>query len=262
MRASPVGESRSPQYIHVKLRHKKGSPGYRPAVILAAFRLFGATHLAALLAVGAMTAGLALWARRPPSPPRFALARRALGALLLLSLVAEQVALAASGRWDATWSLPFELCDLASVASACALLSLRPALFELAYFWAFSGTVLALVTPDLTDDFPHPEYFRFFAHHGGSVAAVALLVAGAGLAPRAGAWLRALAWTVGYAAFAGAVDLALGANYFYLREKPEGWTPLALFGPWPVYIGGGAGAAALLFWSLERPWRRRAASAP
>lgn len=214
------------------------------------FSAFGAEHLAALLAVALLAAGLFRFARRPPPPSLDLAFRRAFAAAILLALAAEQVALVATGRFDPTWSLPFELCDLASVACAVALWTRAAPAFEAAYYWAFSGTALALLTPDLRDPFPHPEFLRFFAHHGATVAGAAYLLAGQ--RPRAGSWRRAYGWTALYAAAVGTLDFAIGANYFYLREKPEGFTPLDWFGPWPWYVGGGAGAAALVFWALGR----------
>ena len=52
------------------------------------------------------------------------------------------------------------------------------------------------------------------------------------------------------------LDWIVGANYFYLRDKPSG-SLLDLFGPWPFYIVGGLGIAALLFFLLTLPYRRR-----
>jgi hypothetical integral membrane protein (TIGR02206 family) len=214
------------------------------------FRAFGSAHLFALGAVTCLAAALFSFARRPPPPSLDSAFRRAFAAVLVLALLAEQVALVATGRFDPAWSLPLELCDVASVACAVALWTRAAPAFELAYYWAFSGSALALLTPDLRDPFPHPEFVRFFFHHGATVAGAAYLLAGQ--RPRPGSWLRAYAWTAIYAAVAGLFDLAIGANYFYLRSKPEGFTPLDWLGPWPWYVGGGAGAAALLFWALGR----------
>ena len=58
-----------------------------------------------------------------------------------------------------------------------------------------------------------------------------------------------------YAVVVGLIDWAVDGNYFYLRSKPPG-SLLDVLGPWPWYILGGAGIAALMYWLLDLPYRR------
>ena len=88
------------------------------------------------------------------------------------------------------------------------------------------------------------------------VAATALLVFGLGLVPGPRAWLRAWAFTLAYAALAGAVNLALRTNFLYLCRKPDVPTLLDFFGPWPVYVATIAAFALLLFRLLDLPLAR------
>jgi uncharacterized membrane protein YwaF len=62
-----------------------------------------------------------------------------------------------------------------------------------------------------------------------------------------------------YAALVGGVNVLLGTNFLFLRERPANPTLLDWFGPWPVYIGTAAALAFLLFWLLALPFRSRAA---
>ena len=59
----------------------------------------------------------------------------------------------------------------------------------------------------------------------------------------------------GGAAAVGALNVVLGANYMYLCSKPKNATLLDAFGPWPMYLVGGAAAAFALFWLLWLPLR-------
>ena len=77
----------------------------------------------------------------------------------------------------------------------------------------------------------------FFAMHAGIVVALFVLTLGFGMAPRPGAAGRVFFWTVVSAVCVGLLDWIVGANYFYLRDKPSG-SLLDWFGPWPVYILG------------------------
>jgi hypothetical integral membrane protein (TIGR02206 family) len=152
--------------------------------------------------------------------------------------------------------LPLELCDAALVLTVVTLVAPRRATAEVVYFWAVSGTLLAMLTPELAWSFPRWEFIVFFGLHGLVFVAAAVLVFGLGLRPRPGAPLRVWGITAAWAAFVGLVDLAFGTNYMYLRRKPLVATPLDWMGPWPVYIGVGAAVALALFLLLGLPFRR------
>ena len=181
--------------------------------------------------------------------------RVALAAAIVL-LVAFELAVAAREGW-LTWKtvLPFELCDAAMVLTVATLLRPRRATAEVAWFWAGSGSVLAMLTPDLPWNFPRWEFVVFFGLHGLVLVGAALLVFGLGLRPRPGAPWRVFLITAGWAAFVGLVNVVLGTNFMYLRHKPIVATPLDGMGPWPVYIGTGAVVALLLFHALALPFR-------
>jgi hypothetical integral membrane protein (TIGR02206 family) len=189
---------------------------------------------------------------RPALAP---LVRAGLAAGIVL-LVAFELAVAAREGWLG-WKtvLPLELCDAAMVLAVLTLLRPRPSTAEVVYFWSGSGTVLAMLTPDLPWNFPRWEFVVFFGLHGLVLVAAALLVFGLGLRPRPGAPWRVFGITAGWAAFVGLVNLALGTNFMYLRHKPIVATPLDWMGPWPVYIGTGAVVALLFFHALALPFR-------
>lgn len=156
--------------------------------------------------------------------------------------------------WD---FLPLHLCDFAIFVAAFALLTRRPGAVELVWFWALTGTLLAVLTPAVSGRFPDWRWLLYFAMHGGVITAAVVLVLGCGIQPRPGAAWRAFGWTVAYAAVVGFVDLMTGANFLWLRAKPEQPTILDWLGPWPVYLIA-AGAIGLAgFHLLALPFRAR-----
>jgi hypothetical integral membrane protein (TIGR02206 family) len=219
---------------------------------------FGGQHLAALTAV-ALVAGFVVQLAR--AGPRAGLALRLALAVGIAGFLAWELAVAAREGW-LTWKtlLPLELCDAALVLAVLTLVWPRRPLAELLYFWGTSGTVLAMLTPELSYGFPRWEFVVFFALHGLVFAAALLLVFGLGLRPRPGAPLRAFLVTAAWAALAGAVNLALGTNFMYLRAKPGVPTLLDHMGPWPLYILAGAAVAFVLFHLLGLPFRTRVPS--
>jgi hypothetical integral membrane protein (TIGR02206 family) len=211
-------------------------------------------HLGALGSIAILALSLVALVR---ARHRFELAMRLCLAAAILLFVAFESSIAAHEGWT-SWKtvLPLELCDAALVLAVLTLLRPRPRPAELVYFWAGSGTVLAMLTPDLQWDFPRWEFLVFFGLHGLVLGAALLLVFGLGFRPRPGAAARAFATTALWAAFVGLVNLALGTNFMYLRHKPSGATPLDLMGPWPAYIATGALVALALFQLLSLPFRR------
>jgi hypothetical integral membrane protein (TIGR02206 family) len=176
----------------------------------------------------------------------------------IVVLVAFELAVAAREGW-LSWKtvLPLELCDAAMVLAVITLLLPRRGTAEIVYFWAGSGSLLAMLTPELPWNFPRWEFVVFFGLHGLVLVASLVLVFGLRLGPRPGAAWRALGITAAWAAFVGLVNLALGTNFMYLCRKPLVATPLDWMGPWPLYIGTGAAVALVLFHALTLPFRRQ-----
>jgi hypothetical integral membrane protein (TIGR02206 family) len=220
-------------------------------------RTFSGEHLAALAVTVMVTSLLALAGRLHPGRWR-PVAARALAVVLVGDFAAQQAVLVGRGEWRAGTDLPLQVCDAAVLIAALALWRpgrARPAA-ELLWFWAFAGTLQAILTPDLAQPYPSFFFWAYFVEHGGVVAAAAFLVWGFRLAPRAGAATRSFLLTLAFAALAGVADALSGGNYMYLREKPVHGTLLDYMGPWPWYIASGTAVAALLFLALDAPFRR------
>ena len=208
---------------------------------------FSDPHLAALLTLVIGIAASVWGARRHPGPWMrwFSVA---LAALIFAGWAGEYVAEVIVGTWSVPYSLPLQLTDAVTAVSIAALLTRRQMLVELSYFWSYTATLQATLTPDLGQNFPSVFYFTYFTYHVGSIVAASFLVFGCRQYPRPGAvwkvfWIT-LAWTV----IAGTVDVITGGNYMYLRTRPVHNSLLSVMGPWPWYIlsGTALGLALLL----------------
>ena len=221
---------------------------------------FGPAHLGALASTAFVSV---LLVRLVRARPGLAPAARWTLAGGIVALVAFELAAGVREGWLG-WAavLPLELCDAALVLAVITLVAPRRATAEVVYFWAVSGTLLAMLTPDLAWSFPRWEFVVFFGLHGLVLCAASVLVFGLGFRPRSGAPFRVWGITAAWAAFVGLVDLAFGTNYMYLRRKPLAATPLDWMGPWPVYILVGAAVALALFLLLALPFRREPGGRP
>jgi hypothetical integral membrane protein (TIGR02206 family) len=203
-------------------------------------RQFSDQHLAALTV---MVAGIAaaIWVgRRGGGRAKTAFAY-AVATLILMGWIGEYIDDAVLGQWSTTYTLPLQLTDAVSAVAVLALLTRRQFLVELTYFWAFTATLQATLTPDLGHGFPNVLYFTYFLYHVGAIVAASFLVFGCGQYPRPMAVWRVFGATLAWAAIAGLADVITGGNYMYLRAKPVHNSLLSVMGPWPWYIAGGIG---------------------
>ena len=132
--------------------------------------------------------------------------------------------------------LPLHLCDVADVMAAILLIRGGQFLYELVYFWGLSGTLQALLTPDIPWSFPHPTYIAFFFGHGLIIVVAVYATWGMGLRPQPMSILRAFVCLNLYALFVTVPNILFDANYLYLMAKPESASLIDHFGPWPWYI--------------------------
>lgn len=209
------------------------------------FQPFGTSHWVAIAATVLTAVALLRWFRQPQTPDsRKWLARRILAAVLCSAVILDPVLAWCRFCSDSAtaWTiirentLPLFLCDVVAVMLSIALLTGNHRLAEAGFIWSIVGTTQGLITPTLRFDWNSPEYYAFFAEHGGGPIAGLVLVFGLGLAPQRGHFARMLCWSWGYMAAIMALNWILGTNYGFLNGKPEVPTPLDHMGPWPIYL--------------------------
>lgn len=188
----------------------------------------------------------AVWAGRRGGERTRAAIAYALVALILLGWIGEYVDDAVLGQWSTTYTLPLQLTDAVSAVAILALLTRRQFLVELTYFWAFTASLQAVLTPDLGHGFPNALYFTYFLYHVGAIIAAAFLVFGCQQWPRPTAVWRVFGATLAWAALAGLADVITGGNYMYLRAKPAHNSLLSVMGPWPWYVAAGIGLGLVM----------------
>lgn len=182
---------------------------------------------------------------------------RAIAVVLAADAVTFLVVPILDGSWSVQTSLPLALCDAALIVAAVACWSPQWALaVELTYFWGLTGTLQAVLTPDLSASFPELEFFQFVVGHVGIVVAALYLVVGLRLRPRRGSVARVFAITVAWTAVVGVFDWLTDSNYMFLAAIPQNASLLSLLGPWPWYILSAAGVALVMLLLLDAPFRR------
>lgn len=214
------------------------------------FQLFGTPHIVAMAATVAVPVALSLAVRRLDSER----ATRVVCVVFALVMLVNQVV-----YWVYRFvtegpgifvreHLPLHVCGMTVLLSAATLLWRGRFTYELLYFWGLAGATNAVVTPELTEGFPHYVFFQYFLSHGGIVAAAVFATWGLGMRPTFRSLIRAfVAMNVMAVAVAG-VNLLLDSNYMYLCEAPVTASPFLLFS-WPWYVAW-LEVLALVFFGL------------
>jgi hypothetical integral membrane protein (TIGR02206 family) len=209
--------------------------------------------LLALTAAGVVAA--AWWGRRHRGTPHEPVVRRAAAAVILLVVLVMQAYWLTPGVRDVRNSWPLQLSDLADYAAVYALWTrgLRSAAFT--YYVGLSLTLMAVITPALTQPFPDPRWFGFWFRHIVVVWAAVYLVWGLGIRPTWRLYRSTVVAVLAWAVVAYTFNVAMDANYGYLVETPSTSTPLDLLGPWPWYVLI-AMAILLTLWAVvyTLPW--------
>lgn len=155
--------------------------------------------------------------------------------------------------------LPLHLCDIAAMTAGFALLTKRPVLCALTYFWGLAATFQALITPALGIGFPTWPFLTFFIQHFAIVGAALYLPVVEGWRPKQPLWkspLEVYGWSVAYLAFALTVNRLLGTNFGFASRPPQNPSLIDHLGPWPWYLVSMQGIAVCLFLLLAVPLRR------
>jgi hypothetical integral membrane protein (TIGR02206 family) len=151
-------------------------------------------------------------------------------------------------------SLPLQICDLAWVFVAWALLTPRALPTALTYYWGLTLSLQALVQPTLTEPFPDLEFFVFWGKHVLIVWGAAYLTLALRHGPDWSAYRRAVAWTLGWLVAVLCLNRLLDANYGYVSSKPSEATVLDVLGPWPVYVVAEMAIVAVGWALITLPW--------
>lgn len=195
-------------------------------------QLFGSTHLSTLAVIFLTGAILIAMHRKGNCWP--------LGLLAFLNIISYSYNQAVYNTFDYQIPLenllPLHLCDLAAFLAGLALITRHPLACELTYCWGLSGTLQALITPNLSAAPPEPLFFSFFLHHGAIVVTAIFLPTALGWRPRPGTFPRVLIWNQIYFAVALSVNFLFQTNFGFLLRKPSVPSLFDQLGDWPIYL--------------------------
>jgi hypothetical integral membrane protein (TIGR02206 family) len=160
--------------------------------------------------------------------------------------------------------IPLHMCDIAATTGGLALVTRRPWLCSVTYFWGLAATLQALLTPAISVGFPHLPFVMFFVHHFAVVITALYLPIVLGWRPKCPWWrspLEVCGISVVYLFVAMGVNHWLGSNFAFVSHPPQNPSLIDHLGPWPVYIFWLLGIAFTLYFLLMLPFYRHCSSA-
>ena len=124
---------------------------------------------------------------------------------------------------NAVDNLPITVCGWVVIFASFLVIGKSQTLFDICYFWLFSGTIFALVTPTVIT-YTGPtrfRYYQFWAEHTLGYVAIFYMIFVHGMRPNFRSMVRSYVSLLALTAFAYWVNQLLpGANYLYMA-RPE-----------------------------------------
>lgn len=155
--------------------------------------------------------------------------------------------------------LPITVCGWAVVFCSYMMIDKSQTLFDIAYFWLFSGTLFALLTPTVIT-YTGPtrfRYYQFWAEHLLGYVAVFYMIFVHKMRPTPRSAVKSYAALVALAAIAYFANTVLGpgANYLFMAKPEDTPSILDILPPnFALRIAVMMAVITLLFFLAYLPW--------
>lgn len=224
------------------------------------FRSFSSQHLITVAGFALVVTLAILGARRIRDPAvlrRVEIAVAVIAAALWIGIVIWGFA---PGRYNPSWSYPINICDLVALVAPIAFVRPQRNWHALLYFWGFSLSTQALLTPDLVSGPGTLAFWIFWLMHVLIVGGAVYILVVRGYRPTWRDCLFAIGMAWVWLVLIFALNWVTGYNYGYIgNAKPSQPTLIDYLGPWPLRVlwMGLLGSSAMLLlqlpWALRRP---------
>ena len=159
---------------------------------------------------------------------------------------------------DFPWArlIPIHMCNLSTIFIGIFLLTDKRIFFEVSFFWGIGGGINALLTPDVPDAFPDPQYILFFFGHGFLIVAIAFACISLRNRPTLTSVRNGIVFSLATLPVIYIINKIVGppANYWYLGVKPVGESLLDLFPDPPMHIPVLITLGVILFYLIYSPY--------
>jgi len=156
--------------------------------------------------------------------------------LISLSVILFHGYMISTGNYNFNTDLPLYLCSFIGMIIPLFTYYRKYWMYEILVFWIIAGTSQAVITPDISENFPALSYFRYWFVHLGLLTIIFYATFVFNMRPKLKSVFKSILALLLYMGIMFILNYLLGANYSYLNEKPESASALDLLGEWPWYL--------------------------
>jgi len=160
----------------------------------------------------------------------YQITRWILFSILIISEITYQAWAITNNVWSFSEHIPLHLCGIASIIAMLALWNRNDKLIKINFFIGIIPAFLALITPELVNDYPHYRFWKFFMHHMSIAWASLFLIITSSTVIKFRTLLKTFGALNLYAVVVFFINKQIGSNYLYLSHTPTANTPLDLLG--------------------------------
>ena len=199
------------------------------------FVFMGADHIISNLFFIIFVIGLPYYAKNYLSEKKQHILGSSIGIIIALGYLSWICLEMIGGTFDIKLHMPFHLCRTANLLIAIVLIYRSYLAYEIVFFWGLT-VIHAIITPDITQGFPHYHFIRFWITHQLMIIGIIYATFVYDIRPRKKSIFISFISVLIFFIITIPINLILRSNYFWICGKPPVPTILDYFGPWPWYI--------------------------
>lgn len=203
------------------------------------FESFSTSHFAPIVIAVVLCIFLCLMGKYKWSKTTNVQISRGLALLTSFTVVAYVVILMLKGEFNYKTDLPLDICNLMGLLLPVVMWNPKYKYHEILYFLILAGTIQAVITPFLYQDFPNFVYIKFWISHLVLIIYTIFITVAMDMKPTMRSILKTFIAMNVYVLIMMVVNYILGSNYVFVMRKPPTESVLDYMGDWPWYILAG-----------------------
>ena len=199
------------------------------------FIFMGADHVVSIIVFAILSFAIPYLAKKNLDEDQQYFLGKVLGVLILFGYLSWVILEILAGTFSKTLHLPFHLCRAANILIFIVLFFRSFLAYEIVFFWGLT-VIHAVITPDITQGFPHYHFIRYWLTHQLMIIGIIYATFVYDIRPHKTSIYKSFLTLLLFFLITVPVNLSLDANYFWICGKPPVGTVLDYFGPWPWYL--------------------------
>ena len=199
------------------------------------FVFLGASHVFSIILFLVLALSIPYLAKKNLTENQQLFLGKIIGVMVLIGYLSWVILEILAGSFNLKLHLPFHLCRTANVLIFVVLFFRSFLAYEIVFFWGLT-VIHAVITPDITQGFPHYHFVRYWLTHQLMIIGIIYATFVYDIRPHKKSIYKSFLALLLFFLITIPVNLLLDANYFWICGKPPVGTVLDYFGPWPWYL--------------------------